>query len=388
MAENTKKWEAAASRYRTYIKLEKRLAQNSVESYMRDLRSFAHFILRMWDVPPQKVEPQMIERYMAWLFDRGREKTSQARALSGVKSFFNFLMISDKIENSPAEFILSPKFGRQLPDILSTDEIDRIIATVDTSSVKGLRDSAMLELLYSCGLRVSELVSLKIQDLFFGEGYIRVIGKGDKQRLVPISATARERVHRYLDKRPETRSGEDALFLNNRGSRLTRVMVSPSSNRLRGMPESKNASAPTPSATRSQPICSKEGLRSGRCRRCSDTKASSRPRSTPTSTAATSGARSRSICRSERAPRKRDQDRREKKESDAVKRKRGKRGQEETGAAGRRKGTERKTTGREETGAKETEGIGESGNQRKRGIGGATRKRRSGVTAAGCGTPR
>ena len=225
MAENTKKWEAAASRYRTYIKLEKRLAQNSVESYMRDLRSFAHFILRMWDVPPQKVEPQMIERYIAWLFDRGREKTSQARALSGVKSFFNFLMISDKIENSPAEFILSPKFGRQLPDILSTDEIDRIIATVDTSSVKGLRDCAMLELLYSCGLRVSELVSLKIQDLFFGEGYIRVIGKGDKQRLVPISATARERVHRYLDKRPETRSGEDALFLNNRGSRLTRVMV-------------------------------------------------------------------------------------------------------------------------------------------------------------------
>lgn len=225
MAENTKKWEAAASRYRTYIKLEKRLAQNSVESYMRDLRSFAHFILRMWDVPPQKVEPQMIERYMAWLFDRGREKTSQARALSGVKSFFNFLMISDKIENSPAEFILTPKFGRQLPDILSTDEIDRIIATVDTSSVKGLRDCAMLELLYSCGLRVSELISLKIQDLFFGEGYIRVIGKGDKQRLVPISATARERVHRYLDKRPETRSGEDTLFLNNRGSQLTRVMV-------------------------------------------------------------------------------------------------------------------------------------------------------------------
>ena len=225
MAENTKKWETAASRYRTYIKLEKRLAQNSVESYMRDLRSFAHFILRMWDVPPQKVEPQMIERYMAWLFDRGREKTSQARALSGVKSFFNFLMISDKIENSPAEFILTPKFGRQLPDILSTDEIDRIIATVDTSSVKGLRDCAMLELLYSCGLRVSELISLKVQDLFFGEGYIRVIGKGDKQRLVPISATARERVHRYLDKRPETRSGEDALFLNNRGSRLTRVMV-------------------------------------------------------------------------------------------------------------------------------------------------------------------
>ncbi len=225
MAENTKKWADAARRYTTYIKLEKRLAANSVEAYLRDLRLFAHFILRMWDVPPQKVEPQMVERFMAWLFDKGREKTSQARALSSVKSFFNFLMMEDRIEASPAEFIQSPKFGRQLPDILSTDEIDRIIAAVDTSTVKGLRDQAMLEVLYSCGLRVSELISLRIQDLFFGEGYIRVIGKGDKQRLVPISTVARERIHRYLDKRPGARSNEEALFLNNRGRQLTRVMV-------------------------------------------------------------------------------------------------------------------------------------------------------------------
>ena len=225
MAENTKKWEEDARRYATYIKLEKRLAANSVESYMRDLRQFANFILRMWDLPPRKVEPQMIERYMAWLYDRGREKTSQARALSGIKSFFNFLMISDRIESSPAEFIQMPKIGRQLPDTLSTDEIDRIIASVDPSTVKGLRDQAMLEVLYSCGLRVSELTALKIQDLFFGEGYIRVIGKGDKQRIVPISSTARERIHRYLEKRPEVHSGEETLFLNNRGGQLTRVMV-------------------------------------------------------------------------------------------------------------------------------------------------------------------
>ena len=225
MAENTKKWEETARRYATYIKLEKRLAANSVESYLRDLRSFAHFVLRLWDVPPHKVEPQMVERYIAWLYDRGREKTSQARALSSIKSFFNFLMVNDRIEASPAEFVLTPKFGRQLPDVLTTHEIDRIIAAVDTSTVKGLRDSAMLEVLYSCGLRVSELTSLKLQDLFFGEGYIRVIGKGDKQRLVPISATARERIHRYLDKRPGTRSGEDTVFLNNRGGQLTRVMV-------------------------------------------------------------------------------------------------------------------------------------------------------------------
>lgn len=225
MAENTKKWEESGRRYSTYIKLEKRLSENTVESYMRDLRQFAHFILRQYDVPPHKVGEQMIQRYMAWLFDRGREKTSQARALSSVKSFFNFLMINDKIESSPAEFMLTPKCGRRLPDTLSTTEIDRIIAAVDTSTVKGLRDSAMLEVLYSCGLRVSELTSLRMQDLFFGEGYVRVIGKGDKQRLVPVSAVARERIQRYLDERRSARPSEEIVFLNNRGGQLTRVMV-------------------------------------------------------------------------------------------------------------------------------------------------------------------
>lgn len=225
MAENTKKWEEAGRHYRTYIKLEKRLAQNTVEAYMRDLRSFAHFILRMYDVPPAKVEEPMVQRYVAWLYDRGREKASQARSLSGVKSFFNFLLISDRIESSPAEFVLTPKFGWHLPDVLTTGEIDRIIAAVDGTTPKEIRDAAMLEVLYSCGLRVSELTSLRIRDLFFGEGYIRVTGKGDKQRLVPISSTARERIHRYLEVRRSARAGEETLFLNNRGSSLTRVMI-------------------------------------------------------------------------------------------------------------------------------------------------------------------
>ena len=225
MAENTKKWDETGRRYRSYIKLEKRLSENTVESYMRDYMQFAHFILRQWDVAPHKVEPQMVERYMTWLYERGREKTSQARALSGIKSFFNFLMISDKIESSPAEFVLTPKFGRQLPDVLTTAEIDRIIAAVDGTTAKALRDSAMLEVLYSCGLRVSELTSLRLQDLFFGEGYVRVIGKGDKQRLVPVSGVARERIHRYLEVRRAARAGEEVLFLNNRGGKLTRVMV-------------------------------------------------------------------------------------------------------------------------------------------------------------------
>ena len=225
MAENTKKWEETGRRYRTYIKLEKRLSENTVESYMRDLRQFAHFILRQYDVTPRKVERTMIERYMGWLFERGREKTSQARCLCGIRSFFNFLLISDQIEASPAEFVDTPKFGRHLPDVLTTAEIDRIIATVDTRTTKGIRDRAMLEVLYSCGLRVSELTSLRLSDLFFGEGYIRVIGKGDKQRLVPISTVARDKIQRYLEKRRSARSGEEVVFLNNRGGQLTRVMV-------------------------------------------------------------------------------------------------------------------------------------------------------------------
>lgn len=193
MAENTKKWEEIARRYRTYIKLEKRLADNTVESYMRDLGQFAHFILRFYDVAPRRVEAVMIERYIGWLYDRGKEKTSQARILSGIRSFFNYLLLTDAIAASPAEFIDTPKFGRHLPDVLTTDEIDRIIAAVDMRTPKGRRDSAMLEVLYSCGLRVSELTALRLSDLFFGEGYIRVTGKGDKQRLVPVSAAARDK---------------------------------------------------------------------------------------------------------------------------------------------------------------------------------------------------
>lgn len=225
MAENTKKWEEAGRSYRTYIKLEKRLSANTVESYLRDLRQFAHFILRQWDVPPRKVERTMVERYMAWLYDRGREKTSQARNLSGIRSFFTFLMVEDKIACSPAEFVCAPRFGRHLPDVLTTGEIDRIIAAADRGTVKGLRDSAMLEVLYSCGLRVSELTSLRLSDLFFGEGYIRVTGKGDKQRLVPLSAAAREKIQRYLEQRRSARTGEQIVFLNNRGGQLTRVMI-------------------------------------------------------------------------------------------------------------------------------------------------------------------
>lgn len=225
MADQLKKWQETARRYRTYIKIEKRLSDNSVEAYMRDLEQFAHFILHKWDVPPRRVEREMVERYLEWLYERGREKSSQARNLSGIRSFFNYLLLNDEITTSPAEEISSPKASRSLPDTLSTAEIDLLISSIEVDTTKGLRDRAIIELLYSCGLRVTELVSLRVGDLFFGEGYIRVIGKGDKQRLVPISALARERISLYLDKRKAARSSEEVLFLNNRGRQLTRVMI-------------------------------------------------------------------------------------------------------------------------------------------------------------------
>ncbi len=225
MAECTKKWEEIAREYRRYIRLEKNLSPNTVECYMRDLAEFAHFVLRMYDVPPQRVEPQMIERYMAWLYDQGRRRTSQARHLSGIKSFYNYLLLGDRIDMLPTEFVESPKFGRTLPDVLTVEEIDRIISVIDISTAKGIRDSAMLEVLYSCGLRVSELTSLRLGDLFFGEGYIRIVGKGDKERIVPVSSAARDKVQLYMERRKPRRDSEDTLFLNNRGQALTRIMV-------------------------------------------------------------------------------------------------------------------------------------------------------------------
>lgn len=225
MADYARQWEEISRRYRIHIQLEKRLSKNTVASYLHDIRDFGHFVLRMWDVPPRRVEREMVERYMARLYDLGREESSQARTLSGIKSFFNYLLLNDEIPASPAEFVGAPKRARHLPDVLTTAEIDRIIEAIDVRTCKGLRDRAMLEVLYSCGLRVSELTALRLRDLFFGEGYIRVIGKGDKQRLVPVSDMARSRIQAYLDERPAARAENDVLFLNNRGGALTRVMV-------------------------------------------------------------------------------------------------------------------------------------------------------------------
>ncbi len=226
MIDVDKRWGELSKRYKNYIKLEKRLADNSVESYMRDLRRFSLFVIGRHNVTPKWTTAAMIEEFMASLFDVGVEKATQARILSGVKSFFNFLLLEGVVDTSPAEFVEGPKIGRKLPEVLTQDEIDRIIAVFDDSSMPfGLRNAAMFEALYSCGLRVTELVELRLGDLFFNDGFIRVTGKGDKQRLVPISNIAREKISKYLSVRNAKEGTEDVLFLNNRGKRLSRQMV-------------------------------------------------------------------------------------------------------------------------------------------------------------------
>lgn len=225
MADIATRWEKIRNEYMRYIRFERRLSENSVEAYMRDLEEFTSFVIHTYGVAPDKVEPQMIERFMGWLYDNGRSGASQARRLSGVKSFYNFLLLGDRIDALPTDNVHTPKLGRVLPDTLTVEEIDAMLATFDMRTPKGCRDSAIVEVLYSCGLRVSELTSLRIDNLFFGEGYIRITGKGDKQRLVPIGSVARDKIQLYMDVRVPDKPSEPILFLNNRGKPLTRVMI-------------------------------------------------------------------------------------------------------------------------------------------------------------------
>lgn len=220
-----KKWDRVKTEYRRYLVAERRLSENTVAAYMRDYDDFMHYVLRLHTAVPKDVTSEIISKYMDWLYRSGCSSASQARKLSGVKSLYNYLLIKEKIEQMPTESVEAPKAERLLPDVLTVEEIDAMIATFDMTTVKGCRDNAIVEVLYSTGLRVSELVSLRIDNLFFGEGYIRVVGKGDKQRLVPVGSAARDKIQLYMELRRPKRSTEATLFLNNRGEPLTRIMV-------------------------------------------------------------------------------------------------------------------------------------------------------------------
>lgn len=215
-------------KYHQYLKLEKGLSPNTVEAYRTDLEKLLRF-LETEEIGVTDVSLEVLERFAAGLHDIGIHPRSQARILSGIKSFFHFLVLADYIEGDPSELLEGPKIGFKIPEVLTLEEIDDIIAAIDLSSNEGQRNRAILETLYSCGLRVSELCNLKISDLYFDEGFIKVEGKGSKQRLVPISPRAIKEINYwFLDRnsRWKIKEGfEDYVFLARWGKNISRIMV-------------------------------------------------------------------------------------------------------------------------------------------------------------------
>lgn len=223
------KWSQAIKDYTFYLKIERGLSQNSINSYVLDVEKLISFLEenKISDSPISISEVAIRE----FIYNTSKKinPRSQSRLISGLRSFFNYLIFEDYRENNPLELIESPKIGRKLPDTLSEEEIDRLIKAIDLSKPEGERNRAMLETLYGCGLRVSELVNLKLSDLFFEEGFIKVTGKGDKQRFVPIIDVTKKYITIYrteIRKHMNIQAGfEDTLFLNRRGKKLTRAMI-------------------------------------------------------------------------------------------------------------------------------------------------------------------
>lgn len=223
-------WSSSIREFRSYLQLERSLSPNSVEAYLNDIAKLEQFIsMNMPDKRPDNIELADLKTFIEWINELGASVRSQSRILSGIRSFFRFLFITDQILKDPSELIESPKIGRKLPEVLSTEEIDRIEAVVDLSKPEGHRNKAIIETLYSCGLRVSELVNLRLSNLYFNEGFIRIMGKGSKERLVPIGEKAIREINLYLEQRrlmPNINSqSQNILFLNRRGKKLTRVMI-------------------------------------------------------------------------------------------------------------------------------------------------------------------
>lgn len=223
----TQDTEEIFTRYKTYLKLERSFSANTLDAYQRDLEKLTLYAEQN-HLDIRKLTYEDLQHFIAGLHDQKIQARSVARILSGVKSFYRFLLLDGYIESDPSELVEVPKIGLKLPDVLSVNEIDRILATIDVSTTEGQRNRAMLEVLYSCGLRVSELISLHISDIYPDEEFIRVEGKGSKQRLVPISKTALREIKNYVYLRgfmTPKKGAEDILFLNRRGAPLTRVMV-------------------------------------------------------------------------------------------------------------------------------------------------------------------
>jgi len=224
------KWKIYISEFQSYLKIERSLSANTIEGYLEDMNKLEQFMeMEYPTVPPDLVTTNQIREFLAYITGLGLAITSQNRILSGIKSFYKYLLLDDIIDSNPTELIETARIGRKLPDVLNNEEIELMLAQIDRSKPEGERNVAIIEVLYGCGLRVSELVNLKISNIFFNDDFIRVTGKGDKQRLVPLGRMAKKHILLY---QKETRihvkvqkGHEDFLFLNRRGKQLTRVMI-------------------------------------------------------------------------------------------------------------------------------------------------------------------
>ncbi len=223
-------WEPYKKGFRAYLQLEKSLADHSVEAYLRDVEKLTEFMLSQNKLlSPEQVQLADLQHFLRFITELGMRATSQARIISGLRAFYKYCLLERLSNTDPTVLLEAPKLRRALPDVLTFEEIEAIIAQIDLSKPEGGRNKAILETLYSCGLRVSELVNLKISHLYMDVGFIKVIGKGDKERLVPIGRSAIQYITIYRQQirvHLAVKAGnEDILFLNRRGSRLSRVMI-------------------------------------------------------------------------------------------------------------------------------------------------------------------
>lgn len=223
-------WKAEKQGFKSFLKLERSLSENSIEAYIHDIEKLTQFLeYKKYAFTPKELELKHFQEFLKWVNELGMNARTQARMISGIKSFYKYLLMENLVNNDPTTLLETPRIGRKLPDTLSVDDINKIIDAIDLSKPEGTRNKAMLETLYSSGLRVSELVNLKISGLFFNDGFIKVIGKGDKERLVPIGSVAIKHINLYKEQVRchviVKKGNEDFLFLNRRGSKLTREMV-------------------------------------------------------------------------------------------------------------------------------------------------------------------
>jgi integrase/recombinase XerD len=222
-------WEPYKKGFKAYLQLERSLAGNSIEAYLADIEKLTTFLLlKNIKKNPSELDLGDLQQFVKWIAELGMTQSSQARIISGLRTFYKYCLLEDISKTDPTALLEAPKLKRTLPDVLSFGEIENIIASIDLSSPEGTRNKAIVETMYSCGLRVSEVVNLKLSQLYLDVGFIRVIGKGDKERLVPIGSSAIKYITIYLATRKHVviqRGEEDILFLNRRGKRLTRVMI-------------------------------------------------------------------------------------------------------------------------------------------------------------------